>query len=215
MAEVYIITNTLNGKQYVGKTIHTAEKRWQEHQNESLLERSKDRPLYAALRKYPINVFSVETYATNLTDKEATELEVKLIEKLNSFKNGYNATVGGDGRAYRLTDKEEVDEIIRLYTEEKMTMRELAKLFDVSVETISARLKENGIEIYSGGRSKWHDPISVSHKGSVTHFSQAQDFIDYLINNKITTGTEENVKRCVSRLFDGTRQTYLGFKLIK
>ena len=43
---IYKITNTINGKVYIGKTLETMEKRWKEHQKDSM--RFTDRPLYRA-----------------------------------------------------------------------------------------------------------------------------------------------------------------------
>lgn len=46
MAFIYKITNDVNGKVYIGKTLFSVEKRWKEHFKDSKKERCKNRPLY-------------------------------------------------------------------------------------------------------------------------------------------------------------------------
>ena len=59
MAYIYIITNIINNKQYVGKTSKDIQRRFNEH-----ISKSKDenniQPLYRAIRKYGIENFSLE-----------------------------------------------------------------------------------------------------------------------------------------------------------
>lgn len=52
---IYKITNKINGKVYIGKTTKTVQERWKEHLRESRTERSENRPLYRAIRKYGVD----------------------------------------------------------------------------------------------------------------------------------------------------------------
>lgn len=97
MAYIYQITNEINGKIYVGKTNFSIEKRFKEHCRDAFKERNEKRPLYAAIQKYGIENFSVKLLEE--TDNPE-ERERFWIEKLGSFKYGYNATLGGDGKRY-------------------------------------------------------------------------------------------------------------------
>lgn len=97
MAYIYQITNDVNGKVYIGKTEFSIEKRFQEHCKDAFKNNDKNRPLYAAMRKYGIEHFHIE--AIEQTDSPE-EREKFWIEKKGSFINGYNATIGGDGKAY-------------------------------------------------------------------------------------------------------------------
>ena len=54
MAFIYIITNDVNGKQYVGKTNRNIDKRFREHISDSKKKRCEKRPLYNAMNKYGI-----------------------------------------------------------------------------------------------------------------------------------------------------------------
>mgnify|MGYP006339067933 CR=1 FL=1 len=100
MAFIYKITNDVNGKVYIGKTLRSVEKRWKEHIQDSKREHTESRPLYRAMNKYGIEHFHIETLE-ECVDEIAEEREVFWIKEYNSFgSNGYNATVGGDGKSY-------------------------------------------------------------------------------------------------------------------
>lgn len=94
---IYVITNTLNGKKYVGKTTKNLEHRWKEHLTTARSRRSY--PLYRAMRKYGTIHFTCEVLATGLDEEEINALEVEWIAKLKTFERGlgYNLTKGGDG----------------------------------------------------------------------------------------------------------------------
>ena len=99
MAYIYKITNKLNGKIYIGKTTKTIEERYKEHCNDYMKDRNENRPLYRAMKKYGIKNFSIEEIEECSTSN-SSERETYWIEYYNSFSNGYNATRGGDGKAY-------------------------------------------------------------------------------------------------------------------
>ena len=60
MSYIYVITNNINGKQYVGKTNFSLQKRFQEHINDSKRSTKEHRPLYNAFNKYGIENFSIK-----------------------------------------------------------------------------------------------------------------------------------------------------------
>lgn len=216
MAEVYVITNKINGKQYVGKTNRTTAERMKEHKEEMHQSRSFHRPLYKAFRKYGIEEFDVEIISTNLSPQEASEKEIDLINELGTFSDGYNATIGGDGKTYRLISDEDVAYIIDLYVKEKKSINSIAKMLDADQQTISRRLKDNGIEILSTQeRNKNNSVFSeqmlmIDRFGKVIFQGSGFEVVDFLIENKYTkTTNKESVRRGILRVLDGTRQTYL------
>ena len=93
MSYIYKITNTINGKIYIGKTNRTVEERFKEHCRKSERERSEQRPLYNAMNKYGIKNFIIEQIEECPYDI-ASEREKYWIEYYGSFKYGYNATLG-------------------------------------------------------------------------------------------------------------------------
>jgi group I intron endonuclease len=92
---VYIVTNVVNAKQYVGITNNLGI-RWKRHKK-ALGETPL---LHRAIKKYGKEFF-VFSHIADAFDKEAAfDLERILIEQHNTFyPNGYNLTKGGEGGA--------------------------------------------------------------------------------------------------------------------
>lgn len=96
MAIVYKITNILNNKSYVGYTRFSIDKRWKQH-----IHRSSKRNVNAkfdnALRKYDVSNWKTEVLEEGLTVQESKVKEQFYINLFDSYNNGYNSTLGGDG----------------------------------------------------------------------------------------------------------------------
>lgn len=88
---VYVHTNKINNKYYVGITSKVPEKRWQNGFG------YYGQPFYKAIKKYGWDNFDHEIIASHLTKEEAENFEKILIQKLDSFikRNGYNVSIGG------------------------------------------------------------------------------------------------------------------------
>ena len=102
---VYVLTNSVNGKQYVGLTTYTLRKRWLEHVIQS---RIKETYLYKAMRKYGQDAFEHQIVACALDKSNLSELEREVIKQL---KPAYNQTNGGEvtfGRKYDDVIKEQI-----------------------------------------------------------------------------------------------------------
>lgn len=93
---VYVITNKINGKCYVGKSVNLAV-RVKKHR-EFLM--SGTQVLYKATRKYGPENFTLQILSESLSDEELLKAEVEAIQVLNTYiPNGYNMTRGGEGMA--------------------------------------------------------------------------------------------------------------------
>ena len=94
---IYKITNKINGKVYIGKSIHIY-KRWSEHKAD-INDLNKQNHLYRAFRMYGINNFIFEIIEQCIPDnKLLTQREQYWINFYNSYKTGYNETLGGEGQ---------------------------------------------------------------------------------------------------------------------
>ena len=89
---VYLVTNTINNKKYVGQTQRILSERINEHR------RSKTSVIYHAIKKYDRKNFTVDILDECKTIDELNEREIYWIKKLNTkTPNGYNLTDGGVG----------------------------------------------------------------------------------------------------------------------
>ena len=83
-----------NGKVYIGKTKNKLSSRLSEHCNRAFEQKSKsfNNKKERAIRKYL--TFSVDILYSG---DDLNDNEIKFIKEFDSFKNGYNCTIGGDG----------------------------------------------------------------------------------------------------------------------
>lgn len=124
---VYIHTNKINNKKYIGQTCQTPpERRWQNGQGYF-----NSTHFYNAIKKYGWDNFEHEIIAQNLTMSEANELESKLIAKYKTMNQeyGYNLTSGGDGHAFSEISIQRMSDAHKGYrfTEEQKRKLSIAK----------------------------------------------------------------------------------------
>lgn len=92
---VYMHTNKINNKVYVGQTCSRPERRWGKDGSGY-----KECPLFwRAIQKYGWDNFEHIIFDSNLTKMEANKIEILLIALYNTTdpNKGYNLTLGGEG----------------------------------------------------------------------------------------------------------------------
>lgn len=145
---VYIHTNKVNGKMYVGQTIHgdNPNRRWQNG-------KSYKHCTYfnRAIEKYGWDNFEHEVIASKLTKTEADNFEKILIKQLNTRNPlfGYNLTDGGEGVCGHKVSEEtrhKLSELAKLRVGEKNPMFGRRK-GNIVLKKLHARL--NNINQYS------------------------------------------------------------------
>lgn len=144
MAYIYQITNDINGKIYIGKTMRSIQERFREHCRDYTKRDMENRPLYRAMQKYGIEHFHIELLEE--TDNPE-ERECFWIEEKGSFKYGYNATVGGDGKKYI-----DYDLVIATYKELPI-MAKVAKKLNISEDSVSRILHSRSITTLSSNEA--------------------------------------------------------------
>ena len=102
---VYLITNTVNGKSYVGSSSNIV-KRWSNHRCESTWKKSSSR-MYIDMQYYGLDKFKFEVLE-KCTEEELLIKEREYIEKLGTMVNGYNVVI-----PYR--PEEEAKAIYKIY----------------------------------------------------------------------------------------------------
>ncbi len=98
MVSIYVITNRVNGKRYVGQSID-ARKRFARHRK--LARQGAPGALHAAIRKHGAVNFDMRIIESCATREAANDLEIRWIRVSGSrtHEHGYNLTAGGDGGA--------------------------------------------------------------------------------------------------------------------
>lgn len=107
---IYCVTCLKNGKPYFGQTVRSIEARWRQHvvsaNNGSALK------FHRAIRKYGSDNFRIEEVmwveASSLQALKAKldYIERRLIKRFNTFRNGYNMTLGGEGQLGKVFSEE-------------------------------------------------------------------------------------------------------------
>lgn len=91
---IYVITNTSDGKKYVGQTVKSLEHRWQGHLAHARWGR-RDMALLVAIREHGESAFTMEVVQTCSSQEELNVAERAWIERLDTvIPNGYNAGFG-------------------------------------------------------------------------------------------------------------------------
>lgn len=105
---VYLITNSITNKQYVGITKRKFQQRIKQHKNYYKNEKLTSY-LYNSMRKHGLDNFSFKILE-EIKEKNLEllkEREIYWIKELNTkAPNGYNMSAGGDGMAERIVTEE-------------------------------------------------------------------------------------------------------------
>lgn len=94
---IYMHTNKLNGKSYIGQTIYTLEKRFKEHvcESENKKHKAYNTHFHNALRKYGVENFESKILDVAFSKEGLNAKEQFWILWYGTFGNGYNHNIGG------------------------------------------------------------------------------------------------------------------------
>lgn len=209
MSYIYKITNQINGKLYIGKTNRTIQERFKEHCRDYLKRGNEKRPLYSAMKKYGIRNFSIELIEECALN-EAETREKYWIEFYGSFKYGYNATLGGDGKAY--IDR---DLVIKTY-QELQTIKSVAKQMSIDETTIRNILRDNNIIIRQTpevNKDKYGITVGMYDKEGkfLRMFASYNEAGQWLIDNNLTGCKLGTIRTHISEVCNGKRKSAAKF----
>lgn len=102
---IYLITNSINDKVYVGQTWGALNARLSEHKYSSNRTRSK---IGNAIAKYGKDSFRIEAIAITFEQVDADRWEQYFIDRYDSIKNGYNIKEGGSHGKHSEETKEKM-----------------------------------------------------------------------------------------------------------
>ena len=204
---IYKITNDINQKVYIGKTLTSLEQRWQEHRRDAYKERNEKRPLYDAIRKYGEQHFSIEL-VEECDVAILSNREIYWIEEYHSFSNGYNATLGGDGKVLY-----DYDLIIDLLNQ-KYTTPDICNIVGCCPDLVRNIAKANNI------------PLTIINnfdltKKSVEQYSKSKEYIQsfqsyadaarWLQEQGIVQNNLNGVRGHISEVCRGKRKSAYGY----
>lgn len=206
MAYIYKIVNRVNQKVYIGKTQGTIEERFKQHLSEYKKPRCEKRPLYDAMNKYGIENFSVELVEETNNPEEQEQYWINYYRSYIGFSdcNGYNATLGGDGKSY--ADKKAILSLFKSGLNETEISKELG--YDQS--TIQNALYEAGIthkEIQEQGQNKYKKSVIMLNKdteeqeNSFNSLAEAERFLG-----------KSNGRVHIAEVCNGKRNSAYGYR---
>lgn len=139
---IYTITNLLSNKIYVGYT-NNPRKRWNDHRT-----CKNTNKLYNAFKKYGIEnfVFNI-IYQSHDQEHTYKTMETFFILEYDSFKNGYNQTLGGEGlNGYTLTEEDKKKISIankgRKHSEETCKKNSIAQMGKIVPEHVKEKISK-------------------------------------------------------------------------
>ena len=141
---VYIHTNKLNNKKYVGITCRPPEVRWNHGRGYQT-----NLHFWHAIEKVGWDNFSHDIIAEGLTKQEAHQLEMELIQFHNTTDSacGYNHSCGGEGGAKYLLEAEKIAARKHTYKKQYEKLKQDPLRYENYLETNK--------QIY---QSNYHDP---------------------------------------------------------
>ena len=186
---IYKITNTINGKFYIGQTIQNVKERFYQHCATKCSKAVSNMAIHRAIKKYGKSNFTVEVIeeidSANLNDRERY-----WIKYYNSYNNGYNSTKGGQDGCKPFKDLD-VESIIKEYNTGK-SLRTLGTIFKVDKQTIKDLLIRHNVELRTTRtyklRQKDRDKVledfasGLSRKEIMIKWNISKSYLSQLIN---------------------------------
>ena len=206
MPYIYKITHEVNGKAYIGKTMKTIAERWKEHLKDSQNIHQEHRPLYAAMQKYGTDKFSIEE-VESCSDVELADRERYWIEYFGTFKYGYNATIGGDGRPYL-----DYDVLVETYNQVHNLVK-TAELCNGDRHHLATILKARGVKIFSHA-----EVMQQQHSKLVNQYTLQGEYIQTFSSSQLAARSvrpeSNNIYGVAGHITDvcrGKRKTAYGY----
>ena len=201
--KIYLITNDVNSKVYVGQTIQTLNKRFNGHCCYSKSDRSANMYIKRAIHKYGRDKFHIsliEDCPINLLNNR----EKYWIDFYDSYNNGYNLTKGGQESNYfnlhKLEDNIDLLKFEQYILEFKPLAIEVAKHFGISkssVYNLIKRLNNPNLILNSYNPRKGKTIDDIDKEELLTLYNQGWSISDlikkyHIKKNKISRYLKDN-----------------------
>lgn len=179
---IYCITNLINGKQYIGQSIHPY-LRFKEHCQKSIQCRSL---IHDAIQKHGKENFTLEILEENI--ENYNEREQYWIDKKQTLTpNGYNILKGGE---YEFNHKIGEESILSLYSDKQFQqIIYLLQKTNLTSEEIASQVNCSNVYVHS---------VNLGTARS----SQKEDNVSYPIKNWYTKIDENNLVLIIEDLYE-------------
>lgn len=196
---IYITTNNVNGKQYIGKRVYDSEGRWESYLGSGIL-------LTRALNRYGRENFSRQIIDTAESEEDLREKERYWISFYNATESDsfYNIASGGDGgnvragysaEQYAESERKRINAVSKACKKRYGEKASLSKLSEESVKKIIIRLLNN--EFPSDIAKDFGVSVStiadIRHKKTWAHLTDGVVFIDIANRKRVSKNTKRPV----------------------
>lgn len=193
--KVYLHTNLINGKKYVGQTVCTLNARWANGHGYKP-KKNNNSHFYNAIQKYGWSNFKHEVLKSNLTLPEADFWERHYIAQFDSTNplKGYNKTHGG----HNAMPTEEAKTKMRKKRPSISGKNHYCARAVMCIDT------QEKFDTIKDACNKYN--ISSNHIGSVCkkkrstvgglRFCYLEDFKESMVNEKISLENKKNIQLC-------------------
>lgn len=196
---VYLVTSPSN-RCYVGITGECLSNRISKHKY-SASRTLKQSKFSKCIIKYGIENLTWQILKCNLSQTLAKKYEIYFIKKLNTFKNGYNSTIGGEGNFGYKWNKNRFDEVHKIrtkkYYEQDWYKQKHSKIKKEYMKRNPDKAKETINKLMSyikNNNSEWREKVNkalrspkVRLKNSIRNGGKPFNVYDYMKKTYINT----------------------------
>jgi group I intron endonuclease len=145
---IYLLTNRINGKYYVGQTVQCLHRRLRVHRDVAPLKRG---PLQCAIQKYGMDAFDVDILAETDNIEHLNLLETLWIVALRANEPGigYNCNTGGNNKRFNPESRRKMSES---HVGKTLSAEQVTKM--VAANTGRKRAPDAIARITQGARSR-------------------------------------------------------------
>lgn len=198
---IYKITNIDNIHIYIGQTCTSLEERMKNHIYDSK-KNLLHRPLYDAMRKYGVSRFQIELIEE--CDLELlNEREIYWINFYNSYHNGYNATLGGEGKLLY-----DYDNIATLLCQ-GLTTNEIVEMIHCCPDVVRAVAKKIGVSLKNAAAIQACKKVGQYDKQNtfIQNFNSVAEASQWCVDTKLASSYNSGVRSHIAEVCNGHRKT--------
>ena len=164
-------------------------------------EHNQSRALYRALNKYGIDNFSFSILEETCQPNEREQFYIRLFD---SYHNGYNETLGGDGASYLELPELEVCQ----YYLNCKSLEKTSKQFNCDRNTVDKILYKHNIQRFSFSESV---SFNTTNKKAVAKLNPITQEIIEIYESVAEAERNNNCNKHIQAVCKGKRKTAGGF----